>query len=157
MISADVVFESDNGRVAGVKWLPMTRKVVVFLFAYGAVLCLCGVLVAGAGHGTYTLLGIAGSPFSALGIPFAIVGALLQWGLMALLWRRYETTTWPFAAFLLLHYIAAALLLSLPASPYADWDYVSRVQGIRTPMFLGFVWYVFGQFLIWGTLKARKR
>jgi hypothetical protein len=115
----------------------MRGKGVALLFAYGAVLCLRAVAVAGGGHGTYTLLGIAGAPFSAFGIPFAIVAALLQWGIMAALWRRRDTTTWALVGFLVLHYVSAAFLLLLPASQYADWEYVRRVPELRTPCFLG--------------------
>jgi hypothetical protein len=124
-----------------------SKTVWIFVF-YGFILCCCGLLVASFGHGTYTLLGLAGAPFSAFGIPFAILASLAQWGLLALLMQRWERRY--AVGFLLLHYIVAALLLSLPSSEFGDWRYVRQIpQMYQFALALGFSWYFIGQMLLW--------
>jgi len=98
---------------------------------YGFVLCAMGVLVAGLGHGTYTLIGLAGAPFSFLGIPISIAAALTQWMLLVRAGQRLSASKAFYVASLMLHYVSA-LLLSLPSSKYADWSYVGSLpQSLR--------------------------
>jgi len=105
---------------------------------YGFVLCAMGVLVAAFGHGTYTLIGLAGAPFSFLGIPISIAAALTQWMLLVVAGQRLSASKAFYVAFLMLHYVSA-LLLSLPSSKYADWSYVGSLpQSLRLLLPLGF-------------------
>ena len=131
----------------------ISRNPTALLFAYGMSLCIFGVLVAGFGHGTYTLLALAGAPFSAFGIPFAIVATLLQWGALSFLRGRYEIAPRYFVAFLMLHYIVAALLLSLRSSEFADWKYLRDLPQFDWLLLTGgFGVYVLGQVSIWKSL-----
>jgi hypothetical protein len=129
---------------------------IVVLFVYGLGLCVFGALFGGVGHGIYGPLGLAGSPFSAIGVRSswgyepAFIAAALQWGLLgcAMRWLRLRRA-WV-VGFLAVHSAVAALLLSLPASPYADWAY-----GVQMPdtwwlvVGLAAAWYVAGQALVW--------
>jgi hypothetical protein len=55
---------------------------------YGIVLGALAIYCAGAGHGSYLLLGVAGAPFSYFGIPAAIAAAFAQWPLLVLALRK---------------------------------------------------------------------
>ena len=137
----------------------MTRTLTspVIGFVYSAILCLIGIVVAGFGHGTYTLLGLAGAPFSFLGIPIAIVATLCQWSFLSALWQKMRFPKPYFIGFLGLHYITATTLLLLPSSEFADWEYVGHIP--RSYQFLlacGFCWYLFGQIVIWRTLSRPR-
>jgi hypothetical protein len=124
-----------------------SRKTVWMFVVYGFVLCSCGVLVAGFGHGTYTLLALAGAPFSAFGVPFAIAASLAQWGVLALVAQRGDRKY--AIGFLLVHYIAAILLL-LPSSEFGDWGYVRLIPRMyEWILALGFTWYLIGQIFLW--------
>lgn len=134
----------------------MTTKMAISVaLIYGAVLAVCSFVAAGFGHGTYTLLGLAGSPFAVLGIPAAFLAACFQWcGLvLARSWigHRY------LAAILIVHYAAGALLLTVSASPYADWSYVGKLpQSARVILVFGFLCYGVGQIALWRTLLKQK-
>ena len=142
------------------KVLGMTRTFTSAVIAgcvYSTVLCLIGVVVAGFGHGSYTLLGLAGAPFSFLGIPIAIIATLCQWSFLAAAWQKIRFPKPYFISFLALHYIAATALLLLPSSQFADWEYVGHLP--RSYQFLlacGFFWYLIGQVLIWRVLSRPR-
>lgn len=134
----------------------LTQRTVLAFIVYGAVLCLCGVAVAGFGHGTYTLLGLAGSPFSALGAPVAMIAALTQWGLLAVARQRYGLHFGYVIAFLAFHYAVAVFLLC-PASGFADWERVAVIpQSYQVVLALGFGWYLLGQAFLWRTLRSKS-
>jgi len=125
---------------------------------YGAVLCLIGILVAGFGHGTYTLLGLSGAPFSFLGIPIAIIATMFQWGLLALAYQKMHLPKPYFIGFLSAHYVAAAALLLIPSSEFADWEHVSRIpQSYRLLLAFGVAWYLIGQTFVWKVLVTSQR
>jgi hypothetical protein len=131
---------------------------VIIGLGYGAVLCLIGILVAGFGHGTYALLGLAGAPFSFLGTPIAIIATLFQWWLLAVACQKMHLPKPYFIGFLFAHYVAAAALLLLPSSDFADWEYVRRIpQSYRLLLAFGFVWYLIGQMVVWKVLVTGQR
>jgi hypothetical protein len=131
-------------------------RTIVLLFVYGLGLCFFGFLFGGAGHGIYGPLGLAGSPFSAIGVRSswgyepAFVAAALQWGLLGCAMRWMGLRRAWVVAFLAVHYTTAALLLSVPSSPYADWAYGTGVpEGWWLWVALGVAWYLAGQVLVW--------
>ena len=134
-----------------------SRRSVAILFAYGAVLAVLGVTVAGAGHGSYLLIWLAGSPFSILGVPAAIIASVLQWGLLALVQRMLWTKFRVVIGFLVLHYIVAAFFLFRYSGEVSDWEYLRRSPyGVHLTFALGLTWYVIGQCFVWGTSLPRE-
>ena len=134
-----------------------SRWTLAVCVVYGIVLCAMGVLVAGFGHGSYMLIGLAGAPFSFLGIPISIAAALTQWMLLVAVGQRLSTSKAFYVAFLMLHYVSALLLLSLPSSKYADWSYVGSLpQSLRLLLLLGFSWYLLGQVFLWKGVLSPK-
>lgn len=123
-------------------------------FAYGVVLCLLGIIVAGFGHGAFTLLGLAGAPFSFFGIPLAIAASATQWGMLVLVSSRFGIPKQYLVAFLALHYASAALLLVLPSSEFSDWEYVRRIP--ESWLVVGFGWYCVGQMFVWKALLSAE-
>src|SRR5579884_4219328 len=81
-----------------------SKKFIGLLFVYGAMLCFCGFALAGFGHGTYFLIGLAGAPFSILGPLAAILASLAQWGLLVSAQRRFRLHQRFVVVFLVLHY-----------------------------------------------------
>lgn len=142
---------ADNQRPSTWCTRKLTRNSnLLFAAAYGVVLASCGFLVAGYGHGTYTLLALAGAPLSALGPLPATIAALVQWPLMVAANRRMPGIV---RVFLFAHYAAAILLLTLPTSPYADWSYAATIPSpYRALLVAGFLWYVAGQVVLWKAL-----
>jgi hypothetical protein len=134
----------------------VSRRIVWLFFAYGLVLCLFGLIVAGFGHGTFTLLGLAGAPLSFFGVPMAIAASLTQWGMLFLARRRFGIAKLYLVAFLALHYASAALLLLLPSSAFSDWEYVRRIPGsYRFLLAVGFGWYCAGQMFVWKVVVSQ--
>ena len=113
---------------------------------YGTVLAAFGFVVAGYGHGTYLLMGLAGAPLSLLGPLEAMLASLLQWPLVVAAKIRVPKFA---RGFVLVHYATALLLLTVPSSPYADWNYAANIpHKYRAILVAGMVWYVTGQVVL---------
>ena len=115
--------------------------------------------LAGFGHGSYLLLTFAGAPFSLLGVPFGFLACLLQWGLLAILQRRWKPAPIYVIGFLVLHYLAAGVALRLLLSPEdTDLKYLNRmVPDFTMYQSAGLIWYLCGQIVLWViALKAKR-
>jgi hypothetical protein len=134
-----------------------TKWSVGALFAYGLILAVFGVMVAGAGHGSYFLLWLAGSPFSVFGISAAMIASILQWGILALAQRRRYIKFQIVVGFLLVHYIVAMIFIFGYSRQVDDWEYLRRAPGEVHLLFaLGLTFYVIGQCFVWGTSLPKK-
>jgi hypothetical protein len=143
----------------------VSARTLVLLFVYGLGLCVFAALFGGAGHGIYGPLGLAGSPFSAIGVRSSwgyeldFAAAAFQWGLLgcAMRWLRVRRA-WV-VGFLAVHSLTAVVLLSVPSSPYADWAYGARMsEGWWLLAALAAVWYLVGQVLVWRiVVRGRRR
>lgn len=134
----------------------VSRRIVWLFFAYGLVLSLFGLMVAGFGHGTFTLLGLAGAPFSFFGVPAAIAASVTQWGGLVFARSRFGIPKQYLVAFLVLHYASAALLLLLPSNALSDWEYVRRLpESYRFLLVVGFGWYCVGQMILWKAVASK--
>ncbi len=117
---------------------------------YGLGLTGIGVLMAGAGHGTYLLLGIASAPLNFLGVGFSIITPPLMWstlcGLLAYHRRNPQRQILRFA--FAIHYLSITLL---PFSEeYADKGYFFKaLEANSLVVILGFAFYLTGQAMIW--------
>jgi hypothetical protein len=117
---------------------------------YGSSLTVVGVLLAGAGHGTYGLLGVASAPLSFLGIKFSFVGPLLLWttlgGLLAYSSKAPHRQI--VAVALIVHYVAILLLPFF--GDYADGKYIGRAWHTNPVMIVaGATLYLLGQVTLW--------
>jgi hypothetical protein len=128
---------------------------------YGAGLTCLGIMAAGAGHGTYLLLGIASAPLSFLGIPLSIISPPLLWGLVGWLLSRAERGPQRqiVPALFLVHY--AAILLMPLFEDYAEGKYIA-ITWAHNPviLILGAGVYLLGQGLMWGywfRLRTKRR
>jgi hypothetical protein len=133
------------------KELSMSTKVnLVIGFLYGLSLTVVGVLVAGAGHGTYILLGIASAPASFLGIIFSVISPSLLWtmvwGILPNIHKSPQRQI--FFITLTLHYFS--ILLIPVFEDYSEGKYIVKVWEMHPAMIiLGFTIYLVGQVMIW--------
>jgi hypothetical protein len=119
-------------------------------FLYGLALTCIGVFLAGAGHGTYLLLGIASAPISFLGIGFSFVGPPLLWSTVGALlpYTREQSIRQVFAIALLLHYVSLAFVPLFDI--YAEAKYFYKVWTTHPLMVVvGLGLYLMGQVMIW--------
>jgi hypothetical protein len=117
---------------------------------YGLSLTGVGVLMAGAGHGTYLLLGAASAPLSLLGIPFSMVGPPLLWGVIGglLSYSHKSPQRQILPAALALHYLGILSLLFFEG--YSEEQYISKALEVNpVVVVLGTTLYLFGQVIIW--------
>lgn len=117
---------------------------------YGLGLTVIGVFMAGAGHGTYLLLGMAAAPLSFLGILFSIVGSPILWSAVGSLlsYASKNPQRQIVMAVMLLHYLGVLLLPFF--GEYAEWKYFERVWGANPVVVLvGGSLYLAGQIVIW--------
>jgi hypothetical protein len=134
-----------------------SRWSVVAFFAYGLTLGVFGVMAAGAGHDSFLLLSLAGSPFSVFGIPAAMIASILQWGLLALAQRRLSINSRVVVGFLLVHYAVAAIFIFGYSRQVDDWQYLRKAPREVHLMFaLGLTCYVIGQCFLWGATLPKK-
>jgi hypothetical protein len=119
---------------------------VVVGFLYGLMLSIIGLLVAGAGHGTYALIGAFSAPFGLLGIPVALLGAIILWSVLGLV---LAASKMKILLFLMgIHYVGIILVLN--TETYGDTEYFSKMFETNPSLIiLGLVVYVVGQLLIW--------
>jgi hypothetical protein len=112
-------------------------------------------MVAGAGHGTYVVLGLCSAPFGFFqDISLALNATPLLWGangaLLAGVPRRNVRAV--FVISMLMHYVSVPLILSV--GHFSDWDYVEKVSAFVT---IAFIFYSIGQLAIWGTFVVLVR
>ncbi len=121
-------------------------------FAFGVVLGYLSFLTAGAGHGTYVMVGMSSAPLGLLGFLAAIFGSPLVWaGVGALLASldRHGARRW-FIVFMFVHYLGGVALLS--REPFGDWEGVGRVAGAMPWVVAAWLTtYGLGQAMIWLT------
>jgi hypothetical protein len=117
---------------------------------YGVVLTGLGVGAAGAGHGTYLLLGIFAAPLDLLGFLAIILGAPLLWatvGVLAGLRKRIAVRSC-LIGLLLLHYLSA-----VGTTAMGDWGYVRRMWISDPWLFIhALTIYFVGQFALIGSI-----
>jgi hypothetical protein len=110
------------------------------MFTYGTVLCIAALYLAGFGHGSYLLLALAGAPFSPL-----------QWGLLAILQRRWKRAPIFVIGFLILHYASAGFAVRFLLDP-EDTDFQrlnGMLHGFTTYLTMSVILYVGGQIVLW--------
>ncbi len=125
-------------------------------FAYGLVLLALGVMAAGAGHGTYVVLGMSSSPLGLTdSIPLAILGAPVLWCAVGAVLGRVMLRGFRrlFLGAMVAHYLALPFILS-PASKFGDWAYAGKVP---ERVALGLAVYSAGQLGIWVVFVRRLR
>ena len=124
----------------------------VFLWLYGIILWMLAIMFAGAGHGTYTFLGLVSSPFTVFGtlaMSFGLFAAPLQWGALVTLFSRRVIGRRVLIGYLLLHYVVAEVVLTYKEGPYADWEYARHLNMVF--FVSGFVFYGIGQVYLCGS------
>jgi hypothetical protein len=129
-----------------------------FGLIYGLVLGALGWVVAGYGHGSYALIGLASSPLSLLGVQIALLSPPLIWVIVALLGfnaSKGAKQNVGFLSVMTFHYLGIAALFFV--SPYNDHLTLTRVASVL-PVYLsaGVAWYVAGQLLIWYWYLSRR-
>lgn len=141
-------------------FLEQNPLAVVIGFLYGLSLTVLGIALAGAGHGTYLLLGIASAPLSFFGVVASVVSPPILW---ATLWAflAYAATKHRrtiVALALIAHYIGI-LLVAVYGDEYVDPKYITKVWDANPfMMVIGLGFYVLGQAAIWlFRVKTGKR
>ena len=125
---------------------------------YGLGLTAIGVLMAGAGHGTYLLLGIASAPLSFLGFFVSLAGPPLLWTAIGglLPYTRKGPQNRLVVTVMLLHYLGVIFIPLF--GDYAEWKYFAKIWETDPVIVLtGLSLYLSGQFIIWSYwFKAKK-
>ncbi|HEY3768111.1 MAG TPA: hypothetical protein VGN44_05515 [Candidatus Angelobacter sp.] len=123
---------------------------------YGIVLCVIGVIYAGAGHGSYFFVILASAPVWVLsfqgpfGVGISIAAVPVLWiGVGFLLNVQNKQKKKLFLALMLVHYVSAMVLLVLS---HEEW----KTPSSMLEMF-GLIWYCFGQIAIWRTFLKNNR
>jgi hypothetical protein len=118
-------------------------------FSCGIGMSALGFLAAGAGHGSYVLLGLFSAPLGEFrSVVVALIGPPFLWSMVGLIlgWSR---TNWlcriAFPVLLIIHYLSLFMILS-PPSPFADWKYVEKVKSL---VIVGFTFYLAGHCFLW--------
>ena len=120
-------------------------------FGYGTILTVLGFMAAGTGHGSYIPLAVSSSPAALLGVPAALFGAPVLWATIGALAARGQKWV---RGILLLHYAVAVWLVT--GGPFADWEYLSQVQGFAPLLIASWVCaYGIGQVVVWQSLLSR--
>jgi hypothetical protein len=123
-------------------------------FIYGLVLATVGILMTGAGHGTYILLGIASAPLSFLGIPCSIISPPFLWSTLWFLssYPKRSPQRRVLIIALIIHYLA--LLLIPFFDVYAEGKYIVKLYRFHPEVVLfGGAFYLSGQVAIWYYIK----
>ena len=121
-------------------------------FLYGLALAFFGVMAAGAGHGTYVLLGLYASPLSLVpNVPLAVFGIPLLWCIIGVLLAGTPKRVWTvaFLVAMLAHYVSLPLVLK-DGNTFGDWEYVAKVwdnSWFFVLLCIGL--YVLAQLVIW--------
>lgn len=135
---------------------PATRDLKYFGtigLVYGVVLAIISMSAAGAGHGTYVLMGIFSAPFGFFGIPGALVGTIVLWLMAGWLIKARQKQY--LLLLLIIHY--GGIFLILNTETFGDFEYFSQIfQHDPSLLILGGIVYVLGQLLLWGYLLFVK-
>jgi hypothetical protein len=136
------------------KWgLVKTALMAATGFGYGLVLALIGLIGAGAGHGTYVLLGMYASPLSLMQhIALAVFGLPVLWCLISALLAGTTKRGWmiAFLVAMLAHYVSLPWVLK-EGETFGDWEYAAKIWGF---VLVGIGVYVVGQVIIWVVFLA---
>jgi hypothetical protein len=123
---------------------------------FGVVLAILGMMAAGAGHGTYVLLGASSAPAGIGGVLPAIIGTPVLWAVVGWLTASGDRGQATAAAIVLVHYASAAWLLT--RSPWGDFAYLGDAM---TAFFWGVIaWcviYAAGQRFVWRAILYPAR
>jgi hypothetical protein len=117
-------------------------------FSYGVVLLFISILAAGAGHGTYVLMGFASAPLGlAENVLIALVGMPFLWCLLSFLASSARHRVWLafFLVAMAIHYASLYPILS-DRTHFGDWSYIPKVAEVFWP---GLVVYGAGQVALW--------
>lgn len=101
------------------------------------------VLLAGAGHGVFALLGLFSAPISLLGVTAAWLSCVPLGAALAICAPRRE-----FPAVALVHYLAVIAVMTL--TEFADWQQLSVLPTeYAVAFFVGLGVYIVGQVFLW--------
>jgi hypothetical protein len=117
-------------------------------FFYGIGLLCIGIGAAGAGHGTYVVMGLYSSPLGLTGeITIALFGTPVVWCATGALVGAVRYWPWRIAFLIAMavHYAALPIILS-EGSPFGDWSYAEKHASTVT---FGVSVYVAGQLVLW--------
>jgi hypothetical protein len=124
-------------------------------FCYGAVLAFLGLVAAGAGHGTYVIIGLSSSPLGLTqNIAVAFFGAPFLWCLIGALLgeTRRRIPRAIFLATMLAHYAAIPIILG--RDYFGDWDRLGRASEVAA---IALAVHALGQLVLWGLFALELR
>jgi hypothetical protein len=133
--------------------MKLKKRKEYFIFAgllYGIILSFLSFLSAGAGHGSYVLLGMFSSPFGFFDILTAFLMIPVIWTVFGLLtaYIDFVIVRLIFLVLIAVHYVAMFFLLR--EELYGDWEHLFRHLSILAPVILvGFTCYLAGQLVMW--------
>lgn len=136
--------------------LPNNTLFVVAGLVYGLALASIAVVAAGAGHGTYVLLGLCSSPLGLMqNVAVALLGTPVMWCLVAALLSAAKKPGCKaaFLAAMVAHYAALPIVLS-GWSNFGDWEYAEKVPASVT---FGAAVYAAGQVALWAAFALGSR
>lgn len=121
--------------------------------------------LAGFGHGSYLLLDLASAPFLALvraaslspGLQYGAFASPFQWGILAIILRRWKHGPAFAIVFQVLHYAVAGFALHFWLNP-VDTDFAhlnGLLPGFTIYLVAGFIWYLSGQIMLWAIVFKR--
>ena len=128
------------------------RLFAVWGSLYGVALSVLAFLAAGAGHGSYILMGVSSAPFGLLGVIVALFGTPVFWALMGFLVAKaaHLLLRRVFLIIMTLHYLSIPFILA--TEEYGDWDRLVRGKQMLPNilvMIIGLSLYLYGQVVIW--------
>lgn len=124
--------------------------------SFGSILAGAGFAAAGAGHGTFVLIGLGSAPLAlANNVNVALIGTPFLWAAIGFLLSRADR--WIAATALvvcmLAHYGTLPFVLRRP-SPFADWSYAERQKVFVVTIFCI---YAVAQVAMWFTFVVLIR
>jgi len=117
---------------------------------YGLALTFWSFGAAGAGHGTYVVMGLSSSPLGFLGIPIALFSLPIFWAFIGLFLSKVYRPSYKmaFLSFIVAHYLGIVPLLI--TEPFGDWKRFSKVWTMMPLAIIGgLTTYVIGQVAMW--------
>jgi hypothetical protein len=144
---------------------------VILFFLYGIALFIWALFLGGAGHGSQLPLDLVSAPWVVLnstgallpGMRYSIFFSAFQWGVLAIILRRWKFGPVFAIVFLMLCYVDAGFILHFHLDP-EDTDSArlnGMLPGFTIYLVVGLLWYVCGQILLWivaikGVLAMRR-
>lgn len=126
------------------------RRLWLWGLLYGLALAFWSFAAAGAGHGTYVVMGLSSSPLGFLGVPIAIFGSPIFWAFIGFLLSKAHRPSYKlaFLLFIVVHYVIIVPLLA--TQPFGDWEYFSKAWSmIPLAIIGGLTTYIIGQVAMW--------